>query len=175
MSNERVTNKTSDKFSLFIWVGRRGLVGLYTTHGTKGRGFESPPQRFLLKNVSFGSRRRWRAGAGRRRSRTCNTRRTGTTARAFESGAAKRKAYKQAEKENASAFEQGCHESPFRTILPDILFCIFFPLLNWIRFYFISKSLIYNECYLAHSKTIQIPAIKVIKDNLFVLSRNLIM
>ena len=35
-------------------VGRRGLVGLFTTHGAKGRGFESPPRRFLLKNVSFG-------------------------------------------------------------------------------------------------------------------------
>ena len=38
-------------------VGRRGLVGLFTTHGAKGRGFESPPRHSLLKNVSFGEKK----------------------------------------------------------------------------------------------------------------------
>ena len=26
---------------------------MYKSHGAKGRGFESPPRRFLLKNISF--------------------------------------------------------------------------------------------------------------------------
>ena len=34
-------------------MGRRGLVGLFTTHGAKGGGFESPCRLSLLKNVSF--------------------------------------------------------------------------------------------------------------------------
>ena len=35
-------------------MGRRGLVGLFTTHGAKGRGFKPPPRRlFFWRNVSF--------------------------------------------------------------------------------------------------------------------------
>ena len=73
------------KLFYFISYGEwRGLTVSVEDCHSKGRGFESPPRRFLLKNVSFGM-------AERRGPRTCNTRRSGTTARAFRSGAATRK------------------------------------------------------------------------------------
>ena len=36
-----VENNTNLKFLNLFFVGRRGLVGLFTTHGAKGRGIES--------------------------------------------------------------------------------------------------------------------------------------